>query len=768
MQVSESKNNSQNKINQINRNNNLQENISTKTNDQKSNEESKTNTKFDYKFFSSQKDNIEETTACFLMLSSMLDVPLRKDSVKKILEENINKKTNEIGLDLCAAIAESIGLKTQIAKIPKNVFQRSLTPLFFKDKNKKIYICFDVNNEFAIVGDPNDEIKELPIDEFYKFFSEEGLLEVVIFTKTSRTPTRKFGLSWFKPAIKKHRKALTEVLIASIFVQVFQLMNPLIIQQIIDKVIGQNGINTLPVLAVLLFTFSIFENVLTAVRTNLFIDTTNRIDLSLGEEIIDHLLRLPLTYFDKRPVGELSSRLAEMEQIRSFLTGTALTVLLDAIFSFLYIGIMLIYSWILTIVALLVAPVLASITFLVSPVIRRQLRRKAELNANTQNHLVEILTGIQTVKAQNIELNSRWRWRNRYTKYISEGYKNAITSTTSNSLSQFLNQASSLAVLCVGTFLVLKGQLTLGELIAFRIISGYVTTPLLRLANLYQGFQQTAISIERIGDILNNVQESTKEDKLNIPLPPIEGKVSYEDLSFRFNKKGPLQLSQVSLEIKQGEFVAIVGQSGSGKSTLMKLLSRLYDPDAGKISIDGYDISKVELYSLRRQIGIVPQDSLLFDGSVEDNISLSMKDASTDEIVQAAKVACAHDFIMTLPVGYASKVGERGTNLSGGQRQRIAIARTVLQNPKLLVMDEATSALDYETERKVSLNLMEFFRGTTVFFITHRLTSITHADRIVMMHNGKIEEQGTHDELISLKGRYFALFNQQKYSSDGN
>ena len=730
--------------------------------------EQNNNQKYEYKFFSSQKGIIDETTACFQMLSDMMNLPLRKDSVRKILEENINKKTNDIGLDLCAAIAESLGLKTQIANIPINLFQRSLTPLFIKNKSKKIFICFDVTKEFVLVGDPTDEIKEIPFDIFLKDFGNNGIFDVLIFTKTPRTPTRKFGLSWFKPAIKKHRKALTEVLIASIFVQIFQLMNPLIIQQIIDKVIGQNGINTLPVLAVLLFTFSIFENVLTAVRTNLFIDTTNRIDLSLGEEIIDHLLRLPLTYFDKRPVGELSSRLAEMEQIRSFLTGTALTVLLDAIFSFIYIGIMLIYSWILTIVALLVAPVLASITFLVSPVIRRQLRRKAELNANTQNHLVEILTGIQTVKAQNIELNSRWRWRNRYTKYISEGYKNAITSTTSNSLSQFLNQASSLAVLCVGTFLVLKGQLTLGELIAFRIISGYVTTPLLRLANLYQGFQQTAISIERIGDILNNVQESTKEDKFNIPLPPIKGKVSYDDLSFRFNKKGPLQLSQVSLEIKEGEFVAIVGQSGSGKSTLMKLLSRLYDPDSGKISIDGYDISKVELYSLRRQIGIVPQDSLLFDGSVEDNISLSIKDASSDEIVQAAKVACAHDFIMTLPVGYASKVGERGTNLSGGQRQRIAIARTVLQNPRLLVMDEATSALDYETERKVSLNLMEFFRGTTVFFITHRLTSITHADRILMMHNGKVEEQGTHEELISLKGRYFALFNQQKYSSDGN
>ncbi len=702
------------------------------------------------------------------MLADMMDIPLRKDSVRKILAENVNKKTNDLGLDLCAAIAESLGLKTQMANIPVNLIQRSLTPLFIKSKTKNIFICFDVNKEVAIVGDPKDEIKEIPIDTFQELFANDGLLEVLIFTRTARTPTKKFGLSWFKPAIKKHRKALTEVLVASIFVQVFQLMNPLIIQQIIDKVIGQNGTNTLPVLAVLLFTFSIFENVLTAVRTNLFIDTTNRIDLSLGEEIIDHLLRLPLTYFDKRPVGELSSRLGEMEQIRSFLTGTALTVLLDAIFSVIYIGIMLIYSWILTIVALLVAPILASITFLVSPVIRRQLRRKAELNAHTQNHLVEILTGIQTVKAQNIELNSRWRWRNRYTKYISEGYKNAITSTTSNSLSQFLNQVSSLSVLCVGTFLVLEGQLTLGELIAFRIISGYVTTPLLRLANLYQGFQQTAISIERIGDILNNIQESTEDDKLNIPLPPIKGAVTYDELSFRFNKKGPLQLSQVSLNVNQGEFVAIVGQSGSGKSTLMKLLSRLYDPDGGKISIDGYDISKVELYSLRRQIGIVPQDSLLFEGSVEDNISLSLKDASSEEIVQAAKVACAHDFIMTLPVGYASKVGERGTSLSGGQRQRIAIARTVLQNPKLLIMDEATSALDYETERKVSLNLMEFFRGTTVFFITHRLTSITHADRIIMMHNGKIDEEGTHDELLALKGRYFALFNQQKSSSDPN
>ena len=717
-----------------------------------------------YKFYSSDEEIINQSTACFRMLGSLLNLPVRKESIQKILEDNF-KKTQDIGLDLCAAIGESLGLKSQLAKIPTILIGRITTPIFFKDKTNKIYICFEIKKESLILANPTESIKEIEFEEFKNLVEAEEL-EILIFTKTSRSPSKNFGLSWFKPSLKKHKKALIEVLIASIFVQIFQLMNPLIIQQIIDKVIGQNGINTLPVLATLLISFSIFENILTAVRTNLFIDTTNRIDLSLGEEIIDHLLRLPLSYFDKRPVGELSSRLGEMEQIRSFLTGTALTVILDALFSVIYIAIMLVYSWILTIVSLLVAPILASITFLISPVLRNQLRKKAELNAKTQNHLVEILTGIQTVKAQNIELNSRWKWRQKYTKYISEGYKNAITSTTTNSLTAFLNQVSSLSVLCVGTYLVTQGQLSLGELIAFRIITGYVTTPLLRLANLYQGFQQTAISIERIGDILNNVQESTPTDRFNIPLKPIEGEVNFEDISFRFNPKGALNLSQVNINVKPGEFVAIVGQSGSGKSTLMKLLSRLYEPEAGKISIDNFDISKVELYSLRRQIGIVPQESLLFEGSVQDNIALTNRDATSDEVIQAARVACAHDFIMDLSMGYASSVGERGSNLSGGQRQRIAIARTVLQNPKLLIMDEATSALDYETERKVSLNLMEYFRSKTVFFITHRLSSITHADRIIMMHQGKLEEEGTHEELISKKGRYYALYNQQKFENN--
>ena len=443
------------------------------------------------------------------------------------------------------------------------------------------------------------------------------------------------------------------------------------------------------------------------------------------------------------------------------MTGTALTVVIDSLFSIVYILVMLFYSWILTIVALLLAPLLALLIFITSPIIRKQLRTKAQLNAYTQNHLIEVLTGIQTVKAQNFEVKARGKWKEKYSKYITEGFKNAVTSTANNSLTALLNQMSALSVLCVGAYLVLDGQLTLGQLIAFRIIAGYVTNPLLRLSNLYQSFQQTSISLERLSDIIDTPQESTDLDKQNIPMPSIRGEVKYDDISFRFGKNGPLQISKVNFEANSGQFVAIVGESGSGKSTLTKLLTRLYEPISGQIYIDNLDISKVELYSLRRQIGIVPQDSLLFEGSVQENIALSNPDATSEDVVAAAKVACAHDFIMSLPSGYATSVGERGGALSGGQRQRIAIARTVLQNPRMLIMDEATSALDYQTERLVSLNIMDKFRGKTTFFITHRLNSIIHADKIILMNKGHVDEVGTHDDLMALKGRYYVLFSQQ-------
>ena len=478
--------------------------------------------------------------------------------------------------------------------------------------------------------------------------------------------------------------------------------------------------------------------------------------------MIDHLLRLPLGYFDRRPVGELGTRVAELEKIRNFLTGQALTTILDAAFSVIYILVMLVYSWLLTLIALSVLPIQIGLTLLGAPLFRRQYRAAAEENAKTQSHLVEVLTGIQTVKAQNVEMVSRWRWQEFYSNYIARTFEKTITGTALNHTSQVLQKISQLIVLWIGASMVLNGDLTLGQLIAFRIISGYVTQPLLRLSTIWQSIQELRISFERLADVIDTPQESDEVDKTKVMLPPLQGQVRFEDLSFRFRPGQPEVLKDINLEVKSGTFVGIVGQSGSGKSTLMKLLPRLYEPDRGRILIDSYDISKVELYSLRRQIGIVPQDPLLFSGTVSENIALTNPDVSSEEIVRAARLANAHDFIMELASGYSTPVGERGANLSGGQRQRVAIARTLLSNPKLLVMDEATSALDYETERKVCDNLHSNLKEQTVFFITHRLSTIRQADMIVMMHQGAVVEVGSHDDLMKHRGRYYALYRQQE------
>jgi ATP-binding cassette, subfamily B, bacterial HlyB/CyaB len=698
--------------------------------------------------------------ACFEMLAKRFNLPFRRDVIRRVLSDQIARTGVEVvPLGFCGAVSELMGLRAQLVAIPATAIGRIETPalILFQEN---LAVLYEVNSREVAIGIPEvGQIKRYRLDTFADIWGAQG--EILLLQKTADTPQQKFGLAWFLPAVAKHRKILIEVLVASLFVQALGLANPLMIQVIIDKVITQNSIDTLQVLGIFLVVIAIFEGLLTTLRTYLFVETTNRIDLTLGSEIIDHLFRLPLRYFEKRPVGELSSRVNELENIRQFLTGTALTVVLDSIFSVIYIVVMLIYSWLLTLVALASIPLFILLTIIFAPIVRRLLRRKAEHYARTQSYLVEALSGIQTVKAQNIELQARWQWQNRYARYVSSGFKTVLTSTVASSMSDFLNKLSALLVLWVGAYLVLKGDLTLGQLIAFRIIAGYVTGPLLRLAQLWQTFQETALSLERLSDIIDHPQETTDDDRNNILMPTIQGHIRYEEVCFRFGPSGPMQLVNVTHEFPKGKFVGIVGQSGSGKSTLTKLLLRLYEPASGRILIDDYDIGKVELYSLRRQIGVVPQDSILFEGTIQENIALTRPEASTEDIVAAARVAGAHDFIMEMPSGYNSQVGERGSNLSGGQRQRIAIARTVLQKPRLLILDEATSALDYNTERQVCMNIMEAFRGKTVLFITHRLTTIQGADMIVMMDKGGVVETGTHNELMGQRGRYFCLYQQQ-------
>jgi ATP-binding cassette subfamily B protein len=703
---------------------------------------------------------LAQTMACLEMLALVYNVPFRRDVIEKAARDAIHgRKTS---LEIIGNLSTLMGFIGNLFDVPTAQLTRLPFPCFAIVRGQPAML-HDIRNGRVRAVLPEYGRVTLPLDDL---IAGESGARILSLRPGRDAQQRKLGFSWFLPQIRLYRKSLIEVLVASLVLQLLNLAQPLLLQQIFDKVIGQQNLDTLYTLGLVLLTVSLFQGVLGAVRTYLFADTTNRIDIALGGEVIQHLLRLPLRYFDRRPVGELQTRIGELANIRNFLTGNLLTLVLDALFSVIYIAVMLFYSGVLTAVSLGVIPLYLGLTLVASPAIRGQLRKAAEKNAETQSLLVESLNGVQTIKAQNAENSVRWRWQKSYASFMSESFRSLLIGVSTGAVGQFLNQLTGLLTLWVGAYLVIKGDLTIGQLIAFRIISGYVIGPLLNLATSWQSFQGVALSMERLSDVVDAAQEGSKQESELLPLPPVAGDVAFENVNFGFNEHAAPAVNAVSFEVSSGSFVGVVGRSGSGKSTLMKLLPRLYEPGSGRILIDGYDTAKLQLGSVRRQIGIVPQDSLLFEGSIRDNITLTAPDATTDEIVMAARVACAHDFIMELPEGYATHVGERGSGLSGGQRQRIAIARAVLQRPNLLILDEATSALDYLTEREVCLNLKKAFEGSTVFFITHRLSTIRSSDQIILMDRGSLVEMGTHQQLIDLKGRYYALYSQQEADLD--
>ena len=704
---------------------------------------------------------IDETLACLKMLTKFLKVPLKHDAVLKTLK-SLKKQSVKISINEIAQLLSNLGLQIQKTKI------------FTKDATRlKVPTLISWGKSFAIISQSNKDgitlisPKEGKLQIKKELISSrfESYLDCLIPEKVRITPQENFGFQWFLPELKKYRVILSQVLFSSFIVQLFTLANPLIIQVIIDKVISQRSLDTLQVLGIALLVLTLVEGLLASLRTFLLTETTNRIDQRLGSEVIDHLLKLPLEYFDMRPVGELSTRIGELEKIRNFITGQGITTILDAMLSVVYILVMLLYSVKLTLIALLVIPIQVSLTFLGAPIFRRQFRESAEKNAKTQSHLVEVLTGIQTVKSQNIEMVSRWKWQELYSRYIGATFRKIITGTLINQSGQILQKISQLLVLWFGANMVLSGKLTLGQLIAFRIISGFVTQPILRLTSLWQSIQELKVGFERLGDVINTNSESDEIDKGKISLPTVNGNVRFDSLSFNFPRQKNLTLTNINFEVNKGSFIGIVGKSGSGKSTLMKLLARLYSPTSGKIFIDDFDIDKVELYSLRRQIGIVPQEPLLFSGTIRDNISINQENATDEDIIKASKIACADQFIMEMSEGYNTKIGERGASISGGQKQRIAIARTILSRPKLLILDEATSALDYETEFNVFKNINIEFKDSTIFCVTHRIPAVIDADQIIFLKNGSIVEKGTHKELLSMHGNYFSLYKKQKEDS---
>lgn len=594
----------------------------------------------------------------------------------------------------------------------------------------------------------------------------DGRLLLMARRATLSDLTRRFDITWFLGAIHKYRRLLGEVLIASFFLQLFALVTPLFFQVVIDKVLVHRGLSTLEVLVVGLATIAVFEAVLGTLRTYLFAHTTNRIDVELGARLYRHLLSLPLIYFQTRRVGDSVARVHELENIRNFLTSSALTFVIDLLFTAVFIAVMFVYSPLLTFMVLGAFPFYIGISAVATPLFRRRLDEKFRRGAENQALLVESVTGVQTLKALAVEPQMTRRWEEQLAGYVAASFRVVSLGNVTTQAVQLVNHLVAIAILFFGARLVIQGNLTVGGLVAFNMLASRVSMPVLRIAQIWQDFHQARLSIERLGDILNTRPESMMSGG-RVVLPPVRGAVTFDRVGFRYRVDGPEILHDVSFQVAAGQVVGIVGPSGSGKSTLAKLLERIYLPETGRVLVDGIDLAMTDAAWLRRQIGTVLQEDILFNRSVAENIALADPAMPMQRIVDAAKLAGAHDFILELPEGYETVVGERGCSLSGGQRQRIAIARALVGDPRILIFDEATSALDYESERVIHENMRRICEGRTVFIIAHRLSAVRRADRIVTIEHGRIVEDGTHDELIRSNGRYANLHVLQAGSNDG-
>src|SRR6201996_8639000 len=567
---------------------------------------------------------------------------------------------------------------------------------------------------------------------------------------------RPFDFTWFFGAIHKFRRRLLEVFAASFFLQLFALASPLFFQVVIDKVLVHHSLTTLDVLMIGLVTISVFESVLAVLRTYVFSHTTNRIDVELGARLFRYLLALPLAYFQARRVGDSVARVRELENIRNFLTSSALTLAIDLFFTFVFVAVMFFYSPLLTWVVLGSLPVYILISAGATPIFRRRLEEKFQRGAENQAFLVESITGVETLKAMAVEPQMQRRWEEQLAGYVAASFRVLQLGNVASQAVQLVSKLVTAFILFFGAKMVIDGDLSVGELVAFNILAGRVSAPVLRIAQIWQDFHQARISIERLGDILNTPAEPIF-NTTRAALPAIKGEITFEHVTSRYGIDGPETLHDVSFTVAPDQVLGIVGPSGSGKSTLAKLLQRLYVPESGRILVDGVDLAMVDASWLRRQLGVVLQENVLFNRSIRDNIALPDPGMPLDLVVEAAKLAGAHEFILELPEGYDTIVGERGSSLSGGQRQRIAIARALVTQPRILIFDEATSSLDYESERIIQRNMNAIVSGRTVLIIAHRLSTVRRADRIITIDRGRLIEDGTHEQLIASGGRYAAL-----------
>jgi subfamily B ATP-binding cassette protein HlyB/CyaB len=692
---------------------------------------------------------------CLLILARFYDLPANGAQLRHQFSES-GKSLSDT--DLLRA-AKHLGLKAGAIKTEWSKLAGTPLPAIAKRKNGQYVVLAKIDGGKALIQDPAEGH---PLVLTRAQFEMAWSGQLLLFTKRAnlRLQDLKFDFTWFIPALAQYRKFLGEVLIASFFLQLFALLTPLFTQVIIDKVLVHKGLTTLYVLAVGMIAMALFDATLGGLRSYLFSHTTNRIDVALGAQLFRHVLALPLAYFEARRVGDTVARVRELEHIRQFLTSHSVTVVLDVIFTVVFLAVMWFYSPILTLVVMGSLPLYALLSISITPAIRARLHEKFNRGADNQSFLVEAISGIQTVKAMAVEPPLLRRWEEQLAGYVRASFRATTLMMMAGQTATFIQKVTTIAVMWLGAYRVIEGDLTIGQLIAFTMLSAQVTGPMLRLVNLWQEFQQVGISVQRLGDILNTQPEPAYSPN-RTTLPQVAGQVVLDDVTFRYRPDGTDVLRKVSFAVMPGQVIGLVGRSGSGKSTVAKLIQRLYVPAGGRILVDGVDLAQVDPAWLRMQVGVVLQENFLFNRSVRDNIALTDPGLAMEQVIRAAQLAGAHEFILELPEGYDTMVGEHGCSLSGGQRQRIAIARALVANPRILIFDEATSALDYESEAIIQRNLSQISRGRTVFIIAHRLSTVRLAHQIYVMEKGEIVEHGSHQELLSLKGFYARLHSHQ-------
>jgi len=692
---------------------------------------------------------------CLLILARFYDLPADGSQLRHQFAQS-NQLLSDT--DILRA-AKHLGLKVGFVKTKWDKLSGTPFPAMAKRADGRYVVLAKIDGDKVLVQDP---VEGRPMVLSREQFESVWTGELLLFAKRAnlRVQDLKFDFTWFIPALVKYRTFLGEVLLASFFLQLFGLLTPLFTQVVIDKVLVHKGFTTLHVLAVGMIALAVFDATLGGLRTYLFSHTSNRIDVSLGAQLFRHVLALPLSYFEARRVGDTVARVRELEHIRQFLTSHSVTVVLDLFFTVVFLAVMWFYSPMLTLVVMASLPLYALLSIAITPAIRARLHDKFNRGAENQSFLVEAISGIQTVKALAVEPPLLRKWEEQLAGYVGASFRATSLMTVAGQLAGLFQKLTTIAILWVGAYRVIEGELSIGQLIAFNMLSGQVTGPLLRLVNLWQEFQQIGISVQRLGDVLNTQPEPSYNPN-RTTLPHVAGHVQFDEVTFRYRPDGSEVLRKVSFAVDPGRIIGLVGRSGSGKSTIAKLIQRLYVPERGRILVDGVDVAQVDPAWLRRQVGVVLQENFLFNRSVRDNIALADPGLSMEQVIHAATLAGAHEFILELPDGYDTLVGEQGCALSGGQRQRIAITRALIANPRILIFDEATSALDYESEAVIQRNMAHIANGRTVFIIAHRLSTVRQAHRIYVVDKGEIVEQGTHEQLLQVDGFYARLQRHQ-------